>query len=120
MEQSQQGSSQSSISLAVNSKGAVQPDVKLYAPPVDPALVLAMDEVLDQGLQLARHAVTVLCKVADELAVAGAPMVWDAETVSRMRNLYCVRVLKLVIPDRVACDAAGTRQEGNGGHDGSR
>ena len=89
MEQSQQGS-QSSITLATNAKGLVQPEVKLYG---KGDVVLSngaqlVQSPLSEGLELVDHVVAVYCRLVDKLALAGVPTVWDAETVGRMRNWW--------------------------------
>ena len=121
MEQSQQGS-QSSITLSTNAKGLVQPEVKLYGSPWEPPENLVLPRsFLSDGLELADGVVAVYCRLVDKLALAGVPTVWDAETVGRMRNWWLYKS-GLVKPDpaRAACDAAGTRQDGNGDNDGAR
>ena len=91
------GSGQSSITLATNSKGQVQPEVKVYAPPVqeitpEPGLKLTIkvsrEDVRDEAIELARIATVALCKAVDELAMAGVPTVFSDDVVRSMRKAY--------------------------------
>ena len=94
------GSGQSSITLSTNSKGQVQPEVKVYAPTrpatilddpfAPPLLVRPMTpaEVRDEAIELARIATVALCKAVDELASAGVPTVYSPEAVASMREFY--------------------------------